>query len=237
MRLVGYTNHLIIHLQTTRSMISNVYNMDCMEGMKQFPDKFFELAIVDPPYGIGDFNQSRRRKIHKAIEWNDDIPTQEYFIELEMVSKHRIIWGSEYYARFINDRGRIVHDKTGGGKRMQLPELSDVDIASHSFGVNQKIFHFTWQGNVQGNSVNWNNSGSNGRVHPCQKPIELYKWCLDSYAKSGDKILDTHMGSQSSRIAAYQMGFDYWGYEIDKDYFEAGCKRFDLVTSQLRMML
>lgn len=207
--------------------ISNVYNQDCMEGMKAFPDKFFDLAIVDPPYGIGDFNQTKSRKIHKKIEWNDEIPTREYFAELKRVSKNRIIFGSEYYAKFIDDKGRIIHDKTGGGLRKGLVELSDVDIASHSFGINHKIFHYLWQGNVQGNTINWNNTGPDARVHPCQKPLSLYQWILEKYAKPGNKILDTHLGSQSSRIAAYKLGFDFWGYEIDEDYFKQGCERFE----------
>lgn len=215
-------------------MISEIYNEDCMEGMSRYPDNYFDLAIVDTPYGIGDFSQHKSRHLtyNQKVDWNDAIPNKEYFLELERVSKNRIIWGVNYYTEYIRDRGRIIHDKTGGGKRNQLKELSDVDLASHSFGVNLKIFRYVWQGNVQGNRINWNNDGKNGRIHPCQKPLELYEWCLMNYAKEGDKILDTHLGSGSSRIAAHNLGFDFVGFELNKEYFEASDNRFKEVTSQ-----
>ncbi len=117
--------------------------------------------------------------------------------------------------------------KTCGGKRKQLYELSDADIASHSFGVNMKIFHYTWMGNVQGSSVNWKNNGIDKRIHPCQKPVELYKWILKNYAKEGDKILDTHLGSGSIAIACWDLKYDLEAYEIDADYYKAAKKRFD----------
>lgn len=210
-----------------------LYNMDCMEAMKEMPDKSFDLAIVDPPYGIGDFNQKRSREIHKKITWNKDIPTEEYFRELKRVSKNRIIWGCNYYAKHIDDVGRLIHDKTGGGRRKQLYELSDCDLASHSFGVNMKIFHYQWMGNVQGETVNWKNDGADARIHPCQKPIQLYKWILLNYAPPQAKILDTHLGSGSIAIACYDMGFDLTGYEIDKDYYDAAVKRLDNHKKQL----
>jgi len=207
-------------------MKSEVFNVDCLEFMKQYPDNHWELAIVDPPYGIGDCRQTLSKKHHKKIKWNDDIPTNDYFRELIRVSENQIIWGVNYYPNYIKSVGRIVHDKTGGGKRKQLKELSDADIASHSFGVNIKIFHYLWQGNVQGNTINWKNEGIDARIHPTQKPIALYKWLLQNYAKEGDKILDTHGGSFSSRIAAYDMGFDFTGIELDKEYFDQAEFRF-----------
>lgn len=210
-----------------------LYNQDCMAAMREMPDKAFDLAIVDPPYGIGDFNQTRSRKIHKKIEWNDSIPTQEYFYELKRVSKNRVIWGVNYYAKFVDDVGRLIHDKTGGGRRKGLPELSDCDLASHSFGVNMKIFHYLWQGNVQGENINWKNEGLDKRIHPCQKPLQLYKWILERYAKQGNKILDTHLGSGSIAIACYDMGYDLTGYEIDKDYYDAAVKRLENHKKQL----
>lgn len=216
-----------------KDVISIAENRDCMEAMKQFPDKFFDLAIVDPPYGIGDFRNTKAKKHHKKVDWNNAIPTEEYFNELVRVSKNRIIWGVNYYGKYVNDVGRIVHDKTGGGHRKNPKELSDCDIASHSFGVNMKIFHYTSIGNVIGKTIDWKNEM---RWHPCQKPIALYKWLLMNYAKEGDKILDTHLGSGSSRIAAHDMGFDFWGYEIDKDYFEAQEKQFKQHTAQLTLI-
>ena len=229
MRLVGYTNHLIRHLQTTRSMISNAYNMDCMEGMKQFPDKFFELAIVDPPYGssIMAKNKFQRHKTNATTYRNKSIPAAEYYYELKRVSQRSIIWGCQYQMKYLNPKGSfIIWDKKADP---DLHNMSACDVAWYSERKQIKKFTGHWCGAVK--------CETEPTIHIHQKPISLYRWLLSNYAKQGDKILDTHMGSQSSRIAAHQMGFDYWGYEIDKDYFEAGCKRFDLVTSQLRMML
>lgn len=200
---------------------------DCMEYMRGLPDKAFDLAIVDPPYGIGDFNGSpKSRKLHGGkVTWNEHSPNEDYFIELARVSKNRIIWGFNYYQGLVKDRGVIVHDKTGGGKKETLPEYSDCDIASHSFGVNMKIFRYVWQGNVQGDSINWKNSGVDGRIHPCQKPVTLYEWLLTKYAKPGQRILDTHLGSMSSVIACLNHGFEIVGCELDADYFKAGVER------------
>jgi site-specific DNA-methyltransferase (adenine-specific) len=210
--------------------INNIYNEDCLQAMNQMPDNYFELAIVDPPYGIGDFRQGKSRKKHSKINWNGTIPTKEYFTELKRVSKNRIVWGINYYTDYIKDVGRLVHDKTGGGRKNQLPEMSDADIASHSFGVNIKIFNYVWQGNAQGSIINWANEGINSRCHPCQKPVDLYKWILKTRAKEGDKILDTHLGSASSIIACIDMGFDFMGFELDEDYYNAAKKR---VTNHL----
>jgi site-specific DNA-methyltransferase (adenine-specific) len=204
-------------------VINIVHNCDCMEIMEELPENYFDLAIVDPPYGIGDFNQTRSRKVHKKIKWNNTQPDNYYFSELHRISKNQIIWGANYYG--ING-GRIIHDKTGGGKRKGPKELSDADIAFHSFGVNIKIFRYLWQGNVQGDKVNWKNTGIDRRIHPCQKPVALYKWILRNYAKPGQKIFDSHVGSGSSRIACYDMGFDFVGCELDKDYWQAQEERF-----------
>ncbi len=206
--------------------MTEAFNTDCMEAMAQMEDNSFDLAIVDPPYGIGDVNQANSRKFHsKKIIWNDSTPNAEYFAELLRVSKNQIIWGINYYSKLVDSVGRIIHDKTGSAGK-QLKELSDADIASHSFGVNIKIFHYEWRGNVQNGKINWKNLGQDARIHPTQKPIALYKWLLKNYAKEGDRILDTHLGSGSSRIACHDMGFDFVGYEIDKDYFDAQEKRF-----------
>lgn len=198
-----------------------IFCADNMQLMKDYKDNEFDLAIVDPPYGIGDFRNTKAKAIHKKIDWNNNIPPKEYFEELKRVSHHQIIWGINYYAKYIDDVGRIVHDKTGGGKRGNPKELSNCDIASHSFGVNMRIFHYTSIGNVIGNRIDWKNTE---RWHPCQKPIALYKWLLLNYAKKGDKILDTHGGSFSSAIACWQLGFEYVGIEIDEEYYNNGVK-------------
>lgn len=220
----------------------DIRNCDCMDLMREYPDNHFELAIVDPPYGIGDFNQTPSKRYgHKKIDWNDQIPSAAYFNELYRVSKNRIIWGVNYYTDFVKDRGRIVHDKTGHGKKPQLPQLSEIDLASHSFGVNMRIFHYIWQGNVQGLNKNGNpnwmtvNNTPDRRIHPCQKPIVLYKWLLQNYAKPGDKILDTHMGSGSIAIACHYMGFHLTACELDEDYYNAACERIKRETAQLEM--
>lgn len=211
---------------------SNVFNMDCMIGLKAAPDKFWDLAICDPPYGIGEGNKKNRTrssytgfgpnkrwvqaKDYGGGEWDFCPPDQEYFNELFRVSKNQIIWGANHFLERTSSCW-IVWDKDNGGS-----DQADCELAWTSFETAVRKFTFKWQGLLQGDMRN-----KEERIHPTQKPIALYKWLLKNYAKPGDKILDTHMGSQSSRIAAYKMGFDYWGYEIDKDYFESGCKRFE----------
>lgn len=198
---------------------SNVFNMDCMEGMKAFPDKFFELAIVDPEFGIG-IGKSPRLVTDKGLEaksWDDKPIDPTYFTELFRVSKDQIIWGGNYYSLPANQHC-IIWDK------MQPETLSFgmFDYAWTSFDGSNKIFRQSVQ-------------IEKDKIHPTQKPVALYKWLLKNYAKEGDKILDTHLGSGSSRIAAYDMGFDFWGYELDKDYFDASCKRFEQYKAQLKM--
>jgi site-specific DNA-methyltransferase (adenine-specific) len=209
-----------------------ITNEDNMELMARYPDKYFDLAIVDPPYGIGDFRNTKSKKRHKKIDWNNETPKKSYFKELERVSKNRIIFGVNYYGKYIDDVGRIIHDKTGGGKRNAPKGLSDCDIASHSFGVNMKIYHYTSIGNVIGNKIDWDNEM---RWHPCQKPISLYEWLLMNYAKEGDKILDTHLGSGSIAIACHNLGFELTACELDKDYYEAAIKRLDQHKAQQRL--
>lgn len=226
--------------------ISEVFNEDNMIGMARYPDKFFDLAVVDPPYGLGmdmvtgvdkKNRQSRKNRSvvqHESKPWNDSIPSEEYFTELHRVSKHQIIWGCNYYAKYIPAAGRIVHDKMMAIENTAF-KWSHADLASCSLFKRIVMYRYQWAGNNQNGKINWLNEGPDARLHPTQKPISLYKYCL-GFAKPGDKILDTHMGSQSSRIAAYQMGFDYYGWEIDKDYFEAGNKRFKEQTAQLKLL-
>lgn len=201
--------------------LNKLYNMDCMEGMKQFPDKYFDLAIVDPPYGIGNFVQVTGNVRGEKVTWNDSIPPKEYFIELERVSKERIIWGANYFNCFDEKGGAIVWYK-------QIPpesNLSECEIASYSRLKRVGFVHIKWQ------NINRNEK----TIHPCQKPVALYRWLLQNYAKQGDKILDTHVGSASSLIACYQMNFDYIGFEIDKEYFEKAQKRIADEMAQISL--
>ena len=202
--------------------MSAFYNMDCMEGMKQFPDKFFELAIVDPPYGIGDkFKGGANGKmnfneiVNKA--W-DSAPSAEYFKELFRVSKNQIIWGGNYFD-LPPTRCFITWDK-------EISEnftLAMAELAWTSFDKLAKIFRLS----VPKDGL---------KIHPTQKPVALYKWLLTNYAKQGDKILDTHAGSASSLIACREMGFEYVGYEIDTDYYNAATKRLEAAKAQVNII-
>ena len=194
---------------------SEVFNQDCIEGMKQFPDNYFDLAICDPPYGIGagigtgrsGKGLVKRGKV-KGGNWDSQIPNKEYFEQLFRISRNQIIWGGNYFP-LRNSRYFAIWDK---GETMYNRDFAECEYAWVSNG-GTRIFKTT------PNQLN--------RIHPTQKPVALYNWLLENYAKQGDKILDTHLGSQSSRIAAYKKGFDFWGYEIDKDYFEQGNERFE----------
>ena len=201
----------------------NMMNGDCMEYMASLPDNAYELAIVDPPYGIGNFNSSKSK--HKPVTWNDNIPNQKYFDELKRVSKNQIIWGGNYYGL---KGGCIIHDKLGSEKQKNSPTLSDADIAYQSFNSLIKIFRYTWKGNIQGDKIVWDCK----KIHPCEKPPQLYKWILKNYAKPGDRILDTHGGSGSICIACHDMGFDLDWIELDEDYYKAAVDRFNLHTAQ-----
>ena len=215
----------------------NLYHGDCMEAMRQMPDKAYDLAIVDPEYGIGlgmVYNHgTTKATIHQKKEWNGNIPGSEYFEQLHRVSKHQIIWGCNYYAKYIPAVGRIVHDKQ---LRIEGTDLkySEADLASCSLQKRITVFRYRWNGNVQGDTINWKNEGPDRRIHPTQKPISLYKYCLQ-YAKPGWKILDTHGGSMAIAIACHDLGFDLDLWEIDKDYYEAGVKRFNDHKKQLNL--
>ena len=208
--------------------------MDCMEGMKAFPDKYFDLACVDPQYGLGTihFCSVKNRK-HKEKDWNNKIPPKEYFNELYRISKNRIIWGCNYFGDNIKDAGRMVWDKKIPDRGLQ--NFSDCDLASQSFTRTIKLFTYEWRGNVQGNKINWDNTGVDKRIHPTQKPVQLYKWILNNYAKPDFKIIDTHAGSCSSVIAFLDYGCDWIAFEIDKDYYEAASKRIENHKLQLRL--
>lgn len=203
-------------------MNSIVYNMDCIEGMKQYPDKWFDLAVVDPPYGIGDFAQSDRKHNGK-IKWNESIPNENYFLELKRVSKNQIVWGANYYNCFDGGKGSIIWDKLN-----MHPSMSRCEIASYSGQRKVDIFQYEWHGYMVKRI-------EPKAFHPCQKPIALYDWIFKNYANPTDKILDTHIGSGSSRIAADKAGLDFTGYEIDTEYFNAQEKRYKEYKAQLKL--
>jgi site-specific DNA-methyltransferase (adenine-specific) len=184
-----------------------------MEAMRQTPDKFYDLAVVDPPYGIGAAKEKPHNgwKDYGVKHWDNSIPTSEYFTELLRITKNQIIWGGNYFTDFLPaSMCWICWDK---GQREF--SLADGELAWCSFNKAMRIFTLARAAML-----------NEERIHATQKPIKLYMWLLSKFAKTGDKILDTHLGSGSSRIAAYDLGFDFTGYELDKDYFDAQEKRF-----------
>ena len=198
---------------------SKVFNMDCMEGMKQFPDNYFDLAVVDPPYGIGvsQMNMGSRKTITPNKKtWDNHPPKPYYFKELFRISKNQIIWGGNYFELPISQYF-CIWDK---GETMYGRDFAEAEFAWVKSG-GTRIFK---KSPVQLD-----------RIHETQKPVALYDWIFKKYATEGMKILDTHLGSQSSRISAYKYKMDFTGYELDKDYFDQGCKRFEDFKSQLRL--
>jgi site-specific DNA-methyltransferase (adenine-specific) len=207
-----------------------------MQLMSRYKDNHFDLAIVDPPYGIGISGQkevkkkrvqrkrsgAQNRKYHKEKKWDYEIPTKEYFTELKRVSKNQIIWGANYFVEHLTKgtKGWIVWDKQQKGLWS-----SDGEIAYTSFNVPTRIF-------LQ-NRIILQQEG--GTIHPTQKPVKLYEWLLTNYAKEGDKILDTHLGSGSIAIACHNLKYDLTACELDKDYFEAAMKRLKQHQAQKRL--
>ncbi len=216
-------------------MLNQAYNMDCLLAMQHMPDKCFDLAVVDPPYGIGEgdsknhFSRGVRAKAREYKQFRDkEPPSKEYFIELARVSKNQIIWGANRFANNLPNPASscwLVWDKDNGKS-----DFADCELAWTSFKSAVRIFRFRWQGMLQGNMKQ-----KELRFHPTQKPAALYAWIFQRYAKQGDKILDTHLGSGSSRIAAYELGLDFMGFEIDKHYFDLQEQRFAEYTAQLNL--
>lgn len=225
-------------------MKSEVINTDCIEYMRTLPDGYFDLAIADPPYGIGASKPSKKlnyvlqkngQKLPIGVsdyapkDWDDSIPEQAFFDELRRVSKRQIIFGANYFGL---RGGMLVWDKMNGDA-----DQFGCEIAWKSFDLRTDIVHYMWRGMIQGeccstdvtkaNRQKGNKALNERHIHPTQKPVALYAWMLEKYAQEGDTIFDPMMGSQSSRIAAYRLGFDYVGCELDREYFEKGCERFD----------
>ena len=213
-----------------------ITNEDNMELMARYPDNYFDLAIVDPPYGIdadkknsGKKLQSKKSaglsKYYGSQEWDSDVPNEDYFRELFRVSKDQIIWGVNYYPYDFLNGGRLYWDKC-----VTMPTYSNGELAYCSKLNSIKSFQFAWHGMIQGDMKN-----KEQRIHPTQKPRQLYNWLLDSYAKEGDKILDTHLGSGSIALACHERGFELTACELDKDYYEASIKRIKNHIAQQRL--
>ena len=227
MKITGYKDK---HEWTNKNGVTSVvYLMDCMDLLKQIPDKYFELAVVDPPYGLDLANMNmgvgkskKASKIQnrkwKPKEWDKEAPQKEYFAQLFRVSKNQIIWGGNYFD-LPPCKNYIIWDK-------EIPEglsFADCEMAWTSFNKAPKMFRYSAYLDKQ------------DKFHPTQKPIKLYEWLIKNYAKENDKILDTHLGSGSSRIAADKANLPFVGCELDADYFYDSVKRFNNYSAQLTM--
>lgn len=224
--------------------MNHTYNIDCMDGLRKMADNSIDLAVVDPPYFAGPnrrgyYGKSKsttgiqRVNYPKTDDW--DVPSGEYFKELFRVSKHQIIWGCNYF-EYSFGPGRIIWDKCNGSS-----SFSDCEIAYCSLHDSVRLFRYMWNGMMQGKSIaeghiaQGNKRLNEKRIHPTQKPVNLYRWIFRTYAHPDMTILDTHLGSQSSRIAAWEAGLNFIGFEKNKIYFELGNKRFEEYTAQMRM--
>lgn len=210
------------------------YNVDCMDLLKETPDNYYELAIVDVPYGIGEDGRKTQSRVvptekwknpvakpYKLGNWDNETPSKKYFEELKRVSKNQIIWGANHFIENIpqaNSSCWIIWDKKNGNA-----DFADCELAYTSLKTAVRKFEWLWAG--------FRKQEPENRIHPTQKPVALYKWLLKNYAKEGDKILDTHLGSGSTAIACHCMGFDLTACELDKEYFGQAMER---ITNQTR---
>jgi site-specific DNA-methyltransferase (adenine-specific) len=204
---------------------SEVYLEDCVSGMKRYADNHFDLAIVDPPYGININISIGRRKgdkksnYHKFAGNDNSIPNEEYFDELFRISKNQIIWGGNYMTEYLTPTPCWLLWDKGFSEEVTFAQF---EMAWTSFNSSAKKY-------------NYNTARQQNRIHPTQKPVALYDWILQRYAKPTDLILDTHLGSGSSRISSYKNGFNFVGFEIDQEYFDKQNRRFNDFKSQLRL--
>jgi len=214
-----------------------IYNADCMEIMKGYEDNYFDLAIVDPPYGIGESGKTNKSRGKLAVSKNyksfagDDLkaPEKDYFTEIQRVSKNQIIWGANHFIQNISSANSscwLVWDKLNGAT-----DFADCEMAMTTFKTAVRKFSFQWQGMLQGDMKN-----KEARIHPTQKPVKLYNWIYANYAQEGQKILDTHLGSGSNAISAHysKMG-EFVGSELDEDYYKASIERIKKETRQLEL--
>lgn len=223
------------------------YNMDCMDGMKQFPDKYFDLAIVDPVYGdvkVGGYMTGKTKAgvgpypEYDYSIWNQKKTDESYFKELFRVSKKQIIFGGNYFSKEIGKDSPcwIVWDKCNGNTNW-----ADCELAWTSFNTAVRMFRFMWNGMLQGKSIEHGEimqgrkELNEKRIHPTQKPVALYKWILQNYANKGDKLLDTHVGSGSSIIAFEDLGFKYVAFEKESSYFQKSSERIRIHKSQITL--
>jgi len=216
-------------------------NMDCMDLMKEYPDNHFELAIVDPPYFEGPNKPGFYRngeysstlvpagKYGELKHWK--VPDKDYFKEIKRVSQEQIVWGANHFSNKFDAASScwIVWDKQNGSS-----SFADAELAATSFETAVRIFRYRWNGMIQGDFGN--KKLNEKRIHPTQKPVKLYRWLLQNYAKEGDKILDTHLGSGSIAIACHYLGFDLTGSELDVDYYAAMMERVENETKQLELL-
>lgn len=217
---------------------------DCMDFLPDFPDNYFDVAIVDPPYYSGpekrEFYGRKtspigvQRTYNKSIKkWK--VPQKEYFDQLFRISKNQIIWGCNYF-NYNFSPGRIIWDKCN-----ENTSYSDCEIAACSFHESVRLFRYMWNGMLQGKSIEHgdimqgNKKLNEKRIHPTQKPVNLYRWICQKYLQKGMKILDTHVGSASSLIAYEEYGLEYIGYEINEDYYNDACKRLEEFRSQITL--
>lgn len=204
------------------------YNMDCLAAMREMPDNAFDLAVVDPPYGVNRFLNNHPTRLNKygSMQTANDLkPTEEYFKQCFRVSKNQIIWGYNHLSDMLPSTKEFIF----WYKHQPVDTYSDGELAWTSFDKTAKCFDYPFFGGT--------GADKDGRIHPTQKPVALYRWIFQRYAKPGDKILDTHLGSGSSRIAAYDAGLDFVGYEIDKEYFDKQEERFAQHTAQLSLFV
>lgn len=216
---------------------------DCMEYLPQFPDKYFDISVVDPPYFSGPEKRNYYGRtvspigVQRHYKPSDGwcVPDKAYFDELARVSKHQIIWGCNYFDYYFGS-GRIIWDKCNGES-----SFSDCEIAYCSMHDSVRLFRYMWNGMFQGKSIaeghiqQGNKKLNEKRIHPTQKPVALYEWILSRYARKGDKILDTHVGSASSLIACHNMGYEYIGFEKDEYYYNLAKERLERETAQISL--
>lgn len=230
MKITGYKKkHEYINPQTGR--LSVLYLMDCEKAMPQFPENYFDLAVVDPPYGIGmdggksiglrkKWTQSYEKIKYEKKNWDSKVPNPEYFTDLFLVSKHQIIWGGNYFIDNLKKSECII----AWDKKCDNTGFSDFEIAWTSFKSSNKICRLPIQVESQ------------KRIHPTQKPVKLYQWTFDNLLPEGGKVIDTHLGSGSNRIAADKAGnIDFTAFEIDEQYFDDSVKRFENYSKQLKL--
>lgn len=194
------------------------YNMDCMQGMKEFPDKYFDLAIVDPPYGINIQKSGRLGRYNTKNVWDNEIPNDDYFQELFRVSKNQIIWGGNYFP-LKPTKCFLIWDK----KQPENISFASCEFAWTSFDSVAKTFYYSPM------------NDTDKRIHTTQKPVALYEWLLSRYAKEGDIILDTHVGSASSLVACHNTNHKFVGFELDKHYYNLAKKRLDAEMAQMNL--